>query len=169
MKYLGIDASSTSTGWALFDDDKLLTYGVIKPDGDDWRERIANQGPILSKIINRYKPDRIIMEDVPLKSVNPKVLVILGAVQGFIYGLVAQYHTEIHFVSPSTWRSPLELYDGTREGTKRKELKRKSVELANELFGLSLKYISPNSKFNEDDISDAILVAYSQIKPRKKE
>ena len=42
-------------------------------------------------------------------------------------------------------------------------MKKKSVEFVNQEFGLKLKWISKSSKFNEDDISDSILIAYSQI------
>lgn len=167
MTLLGLDASSSSTGWSVFDKRGLAAYGLIRPDGEDWRDRLVNQGDKLKEVIEKYHPDKIIMEDVPLKSGNSKVLVILGAVQGFIYGIAASYNIPVEFVLPSEWRSPLGLYDGTREGTKRKELKRKSVEKTNELFGLNLVWISPSSKFNQDDVSDAILLCYSQIKPRK--
>lgn len=167
MILLGLDASSSSTGWSIFDNRGLAGYGLIKPDGEDWRERLVNQGDKLKKIIEKYRPDKIIMEDVPLKNGNSKVLVILGAVQGFIYGIAASYNIPVQFVLPSEWRSPLGLYDGTREGTKRKELKRKSIEKANELFGLKLVWVSPSSTKNMDDVADAVLLCYSQIKPRK--
>ena len=58
------------------------------------------------------------------------------------------------------------LFDGTKEGTKRTEMKRKSIEKVNELFGLGLVWKSPSSVRNQDDIADAVLVAYSQIKVR---
>ena len=106
------------------------------------------------------------MEDVPLKARNPKVLVQLGAVQGFFYGLVASFGIPIVFLNPSEWRSPMGLFDGTREGTKRDELKKKSIEKANKLFGLDLLWVSPKSTRNQDDVADAILVAYSQIKKK---
>lgn len=167
MILLGLDASSSSTGWAVFDKKGLAAYGVIKPQGEDWRDRLVHQGSNLKNIIEKYHPDKIIMEDVPLKNGNSKVLVILGAVQGFIYGIAASYGIPVQFILPSEWRSPLGLYDGTREGTKRKELKRKSIEKANELFGLNLVWVSPSSSKNMDDIADAVLLCYSQLKPRK--
>lgn len=167
MIVLGLDASTTSTGWSVFQDRKLIGYGVIKPEGKDWRERMANQAPKIMEIIEKYSPNKIYMEDVPLKRANPTALMILGAVQGFFYGLVAKYSIPIEFIKPSAWRSPIGLYDGTKEGTKRPELKHKSILKANELFKLDLKWVSPNSKYNEDDISDAILLAYSQISSRK--
>jgi Holliday junction resolvasome RuvABC endonuclease subunit len=83
MVVCGIDASTKSTGWSIFDGKELTAYGVIKPEGQDWRERIVNQAPKLIEILNKYHPDKIYMEDVPLKAQNPKVLVQLGAVQGF--------------------------------------------------------------------------------------
>ena len=42
-------------------------------------------------------------------------------------------------------------------------LKQKAVQTVNEEFGLNLKWVSPKSKLNEDDIAEAILIAYSQI------
>ena len=35
---LGLDCSTTSTGWCVFDDKGLAAYGVIKPEGEDWRD-----------------------------------------------------------------------------------------------------------------------------------
>lgn len=164
MVVMGLDGSTRSTGWSIFDGKELVGYGVIKPDGEGWREHIINQAPELIAILQKYRPKKIYMEDVPLKAQNPKVLVQLGAVQGFFYGLVASFNIPIEFIIPSKWRSPMGLFDGTREGTKRAEMKRKSVEKVNNLFGLNLKWKSPSSKFNDDDIADAVLIAYSQIK-----
>lgn len=166
MIVMGVDSSTRSTGYSIFKDKELIDYGVIKPEGNDWHERIVNQGPELVKILTKYHPDKIYMEDVPLKAQNPKVLVQLGAVQGYFYGLAASFNIPICFLLPSEWRSPMGLFDGTKNGTKRAEMKRKSVEKANELFGLNLVWKSPSSKFNEDDISDSVLVAYSQVKIR---
>ena len=164
---MGIDASTTSTGWSIFKGSELVAYGIVQPEGTDWRDRLIHEGPQLAKIIQKYSPEKIYLEDVPLKSGNAKALVVLGAVQGFLCGLIAQYEIPIEFLLPSEWRSPLGLYDGTRDGTKRAELKHKSILKANELFGLDLVWKSPNSKYNQDDASDAILIAYSQVKKRR--
>ena len=164
MVVCGIDASTKSTGWSIFDGKKLIAYGVIKPEGQDWRERIVNQAPKLIEILNKYHPDKIYMEDVPLKAQNPKVLVQLGVVQGFFYGIAASFNIPIEFLIPSQWRSPMGLFDGTKNGTKRAEMKRKSIEKANDLFGLNLVWKSACSIKNDDDIADAVLIAYSQVK-----
>lgn len=162
--YMGIDASSSCTGVSVFVDNELVHYEAIRPEGNDWRDRLFHEGPALSQIIQKYKPNKIYMEDVPLKvSGGLKTLVILGGVQGFIYGVAASNGVPIEFVSPTSWRSIVGLFDGTTEGKKREVLKRKAIEMANEKFGLELKWVSPSSKRNEDDIAEAILICASMI------
>lgn len=157
--FMGIDASSTCTGVSVFKENKLIFYTMIKPSGSDWRERLFNEGPELSKIIEEYKPNKIYMEDVPLQSTGGlKTLVILGGVQGFVYGVAASKGVPIEFISPSSWRSKAGLFDGTKEGKKRDVLKQKSVEMANKQFGLELNWSGPNSKKSEHDIAEAILI-----------
>lgn len=163
MITLSLDCSTSCTGYAVFNEDKLVHYGCIKPDGDSWRERLTHEGAPLSELIKTYKPNRLIVEEVPLKAANIKVLMILGAVQGYVLGIAASHHVPIQFVLPQKWRSDIGIFDGTREGTKRDVLKKKSVEKANELFGLDLNWVSPSSSKNDDDISDAILLGWSQI------
>ena len=161
---LGLDASSASTGFSIFDNKGLAAYGIIKPDGNDWRERLVHQAPQLKEIIEKYNPTQIVMEDVPLNGKGGlKILVVLGAVQGMILGLASSYRIPIKFVTPNEWRSKVGLFTGNRDDTKRDEMKKKSVEFVNQEFGLKFKWISKSSKFNEDDISDSILIAYSQI------
>ena len=46
-------------------------------------------------------------------------------------------------------------------------MKKSSVEYANKTFGLELAWKSKTSKFNQDDLADAINVAFSQIIDKK--
>lgn len=166
MITMGIDASTSSTGWSIFDNDKFIAHGVIKPKGNDWRDRIKQEWGLLCTIVEKYSPSKIYMEDVPLKDGKPTLLK-LGAVQGVALALSAQYNIEIVYLSPSDWREPLGLYDGTREGTHREVLKKKAIEMVNKVFGLNLLWVAPKSKRNEDDTAEAILICYSQVKPRR--
>ena len=166
MVTIGLDAATIKTGYAVFDGLNLIDYGLIKTNSD-YPYRLYEQSQELGKIFDKYKPEVIYVEDVPM---NPKggikTAIMLGAVQGMIYGVGASRGIDMKFILPNVWRSPMGLFDGTKNGTHRNELKQKSVEKANELFGLNLIYKSPTSKYNCDDISDAILLCYSQIKPR---
>lgn len=168
MIIMGIDGSTSSSGWAIFEREncKRIDSGRIQPKGEDWREKIQQEWFIFSQIFEKYRPQKVYMEDVPMKDGKPTILK-LGAVQGMAICLAAQYGAEIQFLLPSEWRSGLNLYDGTRQGTHREVLKKGAVETANKLFGLDLLWVKEKSKKNEDDEAEALLIAYSQIKERK--
>ena len=165
---MGIDGSTTSSGWAIFDskDCCRLDSGRIQFNDKNWRERISKEWKVFNKIIQKYHPEKIYIEDVPMKDGKSTILK-LGSVQGMAICLASQYDIEIQFLLPSDWRSCLGLYDGTRQGTHREVLKKKAVETANKLFGLDLLWVKEKSKKNEDDEAEALLIAYSQIKKYK--
>ena len=167
MKYMGIDASSTCTGVAIFEDDKLIYHVAIKPPKDlNWRDRITIEGKGIENIIKQYRPSCIYMEDVPLMGKQMSTLVLLGAVQGYILSIAHHYNVPIHFLLPSQWRSDMGLFDGSKNGTKKDAMKEKAVLTANSIFGLNLKWVKPKSRLNEDDVAESILIAYSQIKKK---
>lgn len=168
MITMGLDASTTKTGYSIFNDNRLVKYGCIKAKKNfAWRERIALLGVELEKLIKENNVGRIVVEDVPLiggKNRPIQTAVMLGAVQGMIITIGNQTNVPIIYKAPSQWRSPIGLYDGTKVGTRRDVMKQKSVEMANKLFHLDLVWVSPQSTKNEHDVSDAILVAYSELK-----
>ena len=166
MISIGIDASTTCIGWSIFDDDNLVNCGKIKPTINDleWRDRIQNFIPQLQLIIEEYKPQKMYAEDVPLmKQKGMKTLVQLGAIQGMLITLCGVNGIDMNFIPVSTWRKDIGLFDGTEKGKERDEMKIKSINKANDLFGLKLNCIFTksgryNGEKSDDDISDSILV-----------
>ena len=66
MRYVGIDASSSCSGLALFEDKKLIDSTKVKSDkGMGFREASCQMVERVTPIILEYKPDIIYMEDVP--------------------------------------------------------------------------------------------------------
>ena len=170
MTTCGIDASSTCTGISVFDGIKLVHYQAIEPSRDlTWRERLMQEGREIENIIKKYRPSCIYLEEVPLMGKQMQTLVLLGAVQGYILSIATHYHVPIHFLLPSQWRSDMGLFDGSKAGTKRDAMKEKAVLTANEIFGLNLKWVKPKSKLNDDDVAESILIAWSQIRPNRKD
>lgn len=160
---MSLDMSTTCIGWAIFDEDELIDYGKLTPtiDGLEWRDRIQNFIPQLHNLMKKYMPTKVYAESVPLVH-NKAVLTLvqLGAVQGALIGLCYSHNVDAEFIQVATWRSNLGLLD---EKKNRDELKVKSLELANKLFGLNLACVfTKNGNYNgnksDDDISDAILV-----------
>ena len=170
MITLGLDMSSKSSAYSIFNDNKLIEYKLWKiPDEiKEWRERILWMGKQLDDCIKTHSIDKIYCEDVPLIMANPQTLKILSALQGMVIGVVSSNNLDVEFVSVSKWRSDLGLFTGNRKDVKREEMKKSSIDYANKTFELDLVWKSPSSKYNQDDLSDAINVAWSQIKDKNK-
>lgn len=162
MIICGLDLSTSLSGYSIFSDGDLMAYGAIKPKGDNWRDRIMDETMKLVVLLRKYNPDKIYIEDVPKKPGN-STLLKLGAVHGMILSLCAGFKLNPTFLLPNEWRRKIGLYDGTREGLKREVLKEKAVRMANDVFGLDLEWHGANSKKSQDDVAEAILIAYSQI------
>lgn len=161
-KIIALDASTSCTGYAVFEDAQLVAYGKIKPNGNDWRDRIMDETLEIAALIREYHPSVIIVEDLPLKP-GANTLQKLGAVHGMILSLCAGFRIKPMFVLPTNWRHELGMFDGTRAGMKRDAMKEKAVHMANEQFGLNLQWISPTSSKNDDDVAEAILIGWSYV------
>lgn len=167
----GLDMSTLSSGYSVFNGNELKDYGIWKQDKKlIWRDRCVNMGDELSKLIEVYSPSFIYCEDTILSGEcggNVQTIKMLSVLQGIILGVCSVHNVEIKFLMPSKWRSDLGVYDGTRDGTKRPIMKYKTIQKLNKIFGLDLFYDleKPKSVKNQDDIGDAIGVAYSQINP----
>lgn len=158
----GVDASTSCTGYAIFDEDNLVAHGTIKPSGDDWRDRIMEETMMLADLFRQYKPDVVAVEDVPMKD-GKLTIAKLGAVQGMILSLCAGFRLKPTFLLPTVWRRELGMFDGTRKGMTRDILKEKAVRMANEIFGFDLVWVKPKSTKNEDDEAEAILIGWAVI------
>lgn len=164
MIRIGIDASTTCTGFCVFNDSDLVTCMKFSSEDLDWRVRIADTRKKLIQLCEEYKPDKLIIEDIPLMTHGvPKIIMMLGCLQGSILGVADAFNIDVKFYTPTQWRSVIGLFDGSTGGMERCEMKKKSIAYANKKFELNLLYKSPRSGFNDDDIADAINVCWADI------
>lgn len=173
MRKLGIDASTTAIGFAYFDGDKLVNYGKLTPSEDkmEWRERIQDFARQIQDLINRYEPELIIQEDVPLMKKQLLTLVQLGSVQGMMLTVSKLNKIPIEFIPVATWRKARGILKGELD---RDAMKIKSIELANDTFNINLRCeFTKNGKYapnrSDDDVADAINVCASTIDKYKVE
>ena len=102
MKIIALDASTTSTGVAVFDNTELVYYTTLQPPSKlEWHERLVWQGQYLSEIIKKYSPTELVMEDVPLQKQGTKTLMMLGAVQGYVLGLASSFGLSMKYYFPN--------------------------------------------------------------------
>lgn len=167
MIRMGLDASTTCSGWCIFDDEKLIGYGKIAPNDNSltWRERIVWMMRQVALIIKKYKVEEL-MAETPVKTIkNVNTLEQLFSLHGAILGVASTLHIKFTPVDVNQWRKNLGLLKDIPKDTKDKRaiLKERSINMANEIYDIDLVWKSPSSKFNDDDISDAILIAHTVI------
>jgi Holliday junction resolvasome RuvABC endonuclease subunit len=114
-KVLGIDASTQSIAFCLFDGQNPVYYGEIKFDGADVYERILDAKKKLSSIKTNifHDIDYVAIEAaVVVKSVH--VGIKMAYVFGAIMGEILQDHIQVIEVHPISWQS----YIGNKNFTK---------------------------------------------------
>ena len=79
---LGLDMSSTKSGYALFIGGQLVEYGLWETDKADWRERIAYMASCVRQYCIRHNVKKIYAEDVPPTIDNSQTVKVLSALQG---------------------------------------------------------------------------------------
>lgn len=114
MKILGIDSSSKSTGWALIEDRKLIEYGKINPtDISSYCQKLNLFYVEISKIFERFKPDKIAIEETVFVR-NLKSFRVLARIHGVILLAAYQYLKEEPILyEPSKWKKLLDDCNGS--------------------------------------------------------
>ena len=86
MITLAIDASTKSTGWSIYEDQELKDYGCITASSGNLFRRIHKMTDEIDKIINKYKVEQIVVEEVIPEDVrhNAKVYKALMYLQAFL-------------------------------------------------------------------------------------
>ena len=174
MIAMGIDASSSCTGFSFFDDKKLVQYDKIKPNNKTvgFREKSCEVIEQLIPIVEIYKPNIIYMEDVPEFARSGSrgknilaPLITLGAVNGIFYmELQHKLGYNMEFLDLTLWRQGLGFPVGGAKGSDRESQKDRAVKFANETFGLDLYYqMGKKSVKDGDDIAESACLCWSKI------
>ena len=159
MKILAIDASTKSSGIAIFKDKTLLGYSTIKASSADLITRIHKMVDTIDALVEQGQIDSIVMEEViPDPNKNKNTFKALSWLQAAIMIMLHDKHptVTIELVYPSSWRSTCGIEDG--RSSKREQKKQKDIEFANHTYGLTL---------TNDDIADAICIGHAYLHPKK--
>lgn len=167
MNVLALDLSTHKTGYAVFLKNILKTYGLFEAEGCNYHQRILFVREKIIEKIREFKIDYIILEEVPMsKNNNLRVAHDLCVCQGAVVGICGQLDLGLRLYPPTSWRSVMGTYDGTREGTKRDVQKERAVNLVNGIYGLTFEYWKSDTKKHksDDDICEAILLGLAFLK-----
>jgi crossover junction endodeoxyribonuclease RuvC len=96
MRTLGLDPSFTGFGWAIIDDEKLVTCGTIKttPKTGEFLDRIKFIKKEVTEIIELYKPEYVAVEDVYVnmgKIRNMKTTIMLAKLHGAVIDILVDF------------------------------------------------------------------------------
>lgn len=139
MRLLALDQASRVSGYAVFIDGKLETYGKIVSEHDDIGERLHYIREKVSKLIADYDIDHIAFEDIQLQKTvngvesvnNVQTFKVLAEVFGVIYELAISLEIPYTVILASTWKSTLLI-----KGARRDEQKRNAQAFAQNLYNI---------------------------------
>ena len=134
---MSLDQSTRCSGYAVFDSGEYVCSGVIDMSKSplETYERSFEMAKEIWKVIDKYRPSHLILEDVQQQS-NPKTVIILARLAGMILGYAEAHNIQTHILLPSQWRKALNYSQGAK--VKRQELKQQSIDYVKDVFGLDL-------------------------------
>lgn len=137
IKVLSLDQSTRVSGWAYFEDGQYIESGIIDMHKSklETEERSFMMAKEIWKIINKYKPQHLVLEGVQQQS-NPSTMIILARLAGMVIGYAEAHNIETHILLPSQWRKQLGYSQGAK--VKRQELKQQSIDYVKENFGINV-------------------------------
>lgn len=116
MRLLALDQASRTSGYAIFEDGKLLKYGKFTYDDYDFGVRLNKIRSKVKSIIDEYKIDEIVLEDIQLQE-NVDTFKKLAEVYGVLYELATELKLPNSATLASVWKSQLGIkgYDRTAQ------------------------------------------------------
>ena len=149
MVILGVDSSTTSTGWGvidtkLSDELRLVDYGSIKPPKVETIDRIIYISRELRRILQDFKPELIVIEEMNVTRNMNTIRALVGLLTEIEVMLRNRQALYVK-MTPSEWRKKV----GIKCKNDREMLKKASIEYVRERY---------NEKVTDDE-ADAVCIA----------
>ena len=142
QRIIALDNATHVTGWAVFDNTNLVSYGKYTTKSSDTSDRILEMGDWLTNLLNKWEPNTIILEDIQQQN-NVSTFKVLAKLQGVLEYISKKNEVEYYIISPATWKS-----NAGVKGKSRIDQKKSAQLIVNNLYGIQAT----------QDESDAILL-----------
>ena len=112
-RILALDDATYNTGWAIFDDNTLIKYGVFSVNQSTEVERIESIKQWLINMVAIWRPDTVVIEDIQLQkdhesnyetSENVATFKVLAHLQGVLQNTLFELKTPFETVYSAVWR-----------------------------------------------------------------
>lgn len=127
-RIIALDDATYNTGWAIFDDNKLIKYGVFSVNQSTEVERVEAIKQWLINMVYIWRPDYIIIEDIQLQreignvyetSDNINTYKVLAHLQGVLQNTLYELQVPFETVYSAVWRKACEIKGKYRADKKR--------------------------------------------------
>ena len=148
---LALDQSSRITGYAIFQDSKLVSYGHFTLTNDNIDNRLVEFKQQIIQLIDEHKIDKVIYEDIQMQSNitnNVQTFKILAEIIGVLAETLTELNIPHESILASVWKSHLNI-----KGRNRAEQKRNAQQYVIDNY---------NRKPTQDE-ADAICIGESYI------
>lgn len=149
IKILNLDQSTKITGYSIFIDDNLDTYGLLKSNEKEKNpiERMKEMNDKLIALIKNVNPDYIVFEQVQFQN-NYGTFQQLSQLQGVIMAYLFKINIGFNLIEPTAWKSCCGI-----KGRKRIEQKANTQKFVKEKYKVDVS----------EDEADAIGIGYWAI------
>jgi len=158
-KFIALDQSTTKTGYAIFEDLKLIESGIFWSKDKDMLTRIEEMYLQIHKKMIEYDIHQFVFEDT-FNRLNVKVSKHLAFLQGAIMGLAFVNDYAFNIYMPAAWRALLGFKKKSKQNPQpnfkknRDYQKHLAIEFANNKYELMLHE-------DEDDRAEAICIGHA--------
>lgn len=131
QRILALDAATGTTGYSIYDDGVLVSYGTYKTDGSkETTERINEVKKWLHYMIDNYEIDFIGLEDIQYQK-NIETYRTLAKLQGVLIDTIFEACIDHALTYSTEWRK----YCGVGEGTGRENKKKQAQDKVKLWYG----------------------------------
>lgn len=151
---LALDQSSRTSGYAIFQEGKLVNSGTFTYDDDDISLRLVKIRNKVISLIQQYEINKILLEDIQLQGQTNNVTTykVLAEVLGVLEELSREMSIPHEIIHSQTWKSTLDIKGRDRTTQKK---------------NAQLYVLETYQKKVSQDESDAICIGSSYIQSKK--
>lgn len=154
-RLLALDQASKVTGWAIFEDGELKSYGKISLDDPNTDTRLVQLRQNIQTLVADYNIDEVIFEDIQQQNNvanNVQTFKVLAEVYGVVSELLQEIQIPHSTVLAASWKSTLGI-----KGRTRAEQKKNAQLYVEQNYGIHVI----------QDIADAVCIGTHHIKKNK--
>ncbi len=154
-RLLALDQASKCTGWAIFEDGELKSYGKISLDDPNTDIRLVQLRQGIQTLVADYNIDEVIFEDIQQQNNvtnNVQTFKVLAEVYGVVSELLQEIQIPHSAVLAASWKSTLGI-----KGRTRAEQKKNAQLYVEQNYGIHVI----------QDIADAVCIGTHHIKKNK--